>query len=504
MIDYAQVIAKAQKNVDQGNYHEAQTYLEDALAQEDWPNNELRANAFLLLGTAAFRRGALESALLHLKTAQRIAPTPSWILLEGIRVEGIILSEKGNFEDALERFNLSLEYSRKLNKKKSTAACLNNIAVIYMHRGEFETALEIFDEGLTISVEAEDKEESSKILNNMAEIFAKKGQYDLAYEHYRRSLVLDKERGDKAGQAIVLGNISEIYKARGDYSRCLEYLQQAYDLARQTDHKKSLVSIHSNLGELHWLEGDLRKATEVLEQGINICNEIGLEYAEYWRMLLLLAGVQTDRSNFEKAQALLETCETLNERIQSDTLAAEIYYGQGYLEAPATGKGNLGNAKVAYNKALELAESEKYELADIWINASLGLAYTLLGEYMGTLDDQFLSECEQRLATIFERANKEAQVPILTKVLELQGLLALAQMKHDEALVKFDEARRLAKSRGLTYLEEKASEQHAKTVQIRDKFRKSQKESDSVEDVIQYVKDRVREVQRMVQTYGGG
>jgi hypothetical protein len=123
---------------------------------------------------------------------------------------------------------------------------------------------------------------------------------------------------------------------------------------------------------------------------------------------------------------------------------------------------------------------------------------------MSSLDDQFLSECEQRLATIFERANKEAQVPILTKVLELQGLLALAQMKHDEALVKFDEARRLAKSRGLTYLEEKASEQYTKTVQIRDKFRKSQKESDSVEDVIQYVKDRVREVQRMVQTYGGG
>lgn len=507
--DYEQIIAKAQRNVEQAKYREAQALLEEVLRQEDWPNLELQAKAFLWLGRVGLHRGDFNKALMHLKTAQRksldLSQAKSWVLLESIRVEGILHSEKGNFTDALDCFKSALEIAKELKIPKSIASCLNNIALIHQYRGEFEVALDIFDESLTIAVEeAEDKEESGKVLNNMAEIFAKKGQYDLAYEHYRRSLVLDKERGDKAGEAIGLNNISEIYKARGDYAKSIEYLQEAYTLTNLIGYKPMLGAVLSNLGELHWLEGDLRKATEVLEQGINICNEIGIEDETFWRMKLLLAGVSTDRGDFEKAEALLETCKALNERIQSTLLAAEICYGRGYLEAPATGKGNLGHAKQAYNEALALAESEKLGLTEIWINSSLGLAFTLLGEYLATFEDKFLLDAEQRLETILIKVKEELQVPILTKVLELQGLLALAQMKHDEALAIFDEARRLAKSRGLTYLEEKVSERYAKAVQLRDKFHKSQKDADSVENVIQYVKDRVREVQRMIQTYGGG
>ncbi|MFQ5978346.1 MAG: tetratricopeptide repeat protein [Candidatus Heimdallarchaeota archaeon] len=505
--DYKQIIAKAQRNIEQAKYREAQTLLEEILKQEDWPNLELQAKAFLWLGRVGLHRGDFNKALMHLKTAQRksLELGPSWVLLESIRVEGILHSEKGNFTIALDCFKSALEIAKKLKIVKSIAACLNNIALIHQYRGEFEVALDIFDESLAIAVEAEDKEESGKVLNNMAEIFAKKGHYDLAYEHYRRSLVLDKERGDKAGEAIGLNNISEIYKARGDYAKSIEYLQEAYNLVNETGYKPMLGAVLSNLGELHWLEGDLRKATEVLEQGINICNEIGIEDETFWRMMLLLAGVSTDRSNFEKAEALLEACKALNERIQSKLLAAEICYGRGYLEAPATGKGNLGHAKQAYNEALTLAESEELGLTEIWINSSLGLAFTLLGEYLATFEDKFLLEAEQRLGTILIKAKEELQVPILTKVLELQGLLALAQMKHDEALAVFDEARKLANSRGLTYLADKATEQYEKAVRLRAKSQKIMaKDSDSVDSIIQYVKDRVREVQRMVQTYGGG
>jgi len=374
-----------------------------------------------------------------------------------------------------------------------------------MHRGEFEKSLVTFDEGLAIAVEAEDKVVSSKILNNLAEIYAKRGQYDVAYEHYSRSLLIFKERGDKEGQAIVLGNISEIYKARGDYIKCIDYLQQAYDLAKEIGLKRSLVTVHSNLGELHWLEGDLRKATEVLEQGINLCNEISLKDAEYSRMLLLLTGVQTDRGKLNEAETLLEKVTTLNKRMQSETLGAEICYVRGYLEAPIKGKGNLSNAKQAYNEALALAMKENLGLADIWINASLGLAHIHLHEYSSSLDDKYLLHAEERLNAIFDRAKQESEVPILCQVLQLQGLLAIAQMRHDEALIKYDEARILAEKRGLTYLADKANENYEKAAQLRAKSRKIlAKDPSTVRDVMQYVKDRVREVQRMVQTYGGG
>ncbi|MHA2270482.1 MAG: tetratricopeptide repeat protein [Candidatus Hodarchaeales archaeon] len=500
--DLEKIIARAQKSMEQGNYQEAQTRLE-AILKEDWEDEPLRAKAFLFLGMTSMRRGDFNAALMHLKTAQRKAIDPSWVLLEAVRVEGIICSERGDYKGALERYQVALEYGRAIHNQKAIVACLNNIALIHMHRGEFETALDIFDEGLNIAVEAEDKEESSKILNNMAEIFSKRGQYDLAYEHYRRSLQLDIERGDKAGQAIVLNNISEIYKARGDYTKSIEYLEEAYNISKEIGLVRNLGYVLSNLGELHWLEGDLRKAVEVLEQGIQLCNEVGLEDETYWRMLLLLAGVQNSRDNYDEAERLLETAESLNERLQSESLAAEIYAYRGTLEAPETGKGNLGNAKMAYNKALELAE--RLKLTEVWMNASLGLAYTFLGEYSSSLEEERLLKAEQRLDMIFEKAKEEMQVPILTRVVILQGLLRLAQLRHDEALEKFEEAQKIANSRGLTYLATKATEQYERAVQMREKSRKIlAKDANGVQDVIQYVKDRVREVQKMVQTYGGG
>ncbi|MFX0112963.1 MAG: tetratricopeptide repeat protein, partial [Candidatus Hodarchaeota archaeon] len=479
--DFEKIIKEAEKDIKQGNYREAQALLEKIFRENSLANKNLRAKAFLLLGTTVFRQGDYQAALMHLKTAQRLKTTPSWVLVESIRMEGTIQLEKGKYDDALERYNTALDISKQLGNKKTIAACLNNIAIIHMYRGEFEPALEIFDEGLAIAVEAEDKEESGKILNNMAEIFTQRGQYDLAYEHYRRSLALDQERGDKAGMAIVLGNISEIYKARGDYKKSLEFLQEAYNLSQEIGFKRNVGGVLSNLGELHWLEKDLRKAAEVLEQGINVCKEIGTEDEVYWRMLILLAGVQTDRGLFEEAEQLLQKCEILNERMQSNSLAAALYCAQGYLESPETGKGNLGNAKLAYKRALELAEHEKLRLAEIWINASLGLAHTLLGEYATSLDEEFLLKAEKRLGLIFNRAKQESQVPILCKVMELQGLLALAQMEHEEALAKFDETRKLAKSRGLTYLADKATEQYEKVVQMRAESQKMlAKDTDTV------------------------
>jgi tetratricopeptide (TPR) repeat protein len=502
--DYDEIIAKAQKNIEQANFREAQSLLEETLRQADWPT-ESRAKVYLYLGQIGLRLGNFNAALLNLRNAQKRAIYPSWVSLEAIRVEGIVLSEKGEFEAALERFETALKLARKLKIEKSIAASLNNIALIYEYRGEFERALEIFDEGLAIAVDAEDKEESGKILNNMAEIFAKRGQYDLAYEHYYRALILDKERGDRAGEAIGLNNISEIYKAMGNYAKSIEYLQKAYDLVNEIGYKPMLGVVLSNLGELHWLEGDLRKASEILEQGINVCKEIGIEDETYWRMLLLLTGVQTDRENYEEAEALLDACETLNKRIRSKLLAAEAYYLRGYLEGPETGKGNLGNAKEAYHKALEIAEHEKLGFTEIWINSSLGLAHTLLGEFITSLDDQYLYDAEKRLEMIFERARQELQVPILCKIRELQGLLALAQMKHEDAIAKFEEARKMAESRGLSYLAEKAQAQHEKAVQMHTKRRKIlAKDPETVQDVVEYVKGKVREVQRMIQTFGSG
>ncbi len=503
--DFEESMVRGEKLVEQGNFLEAKVIFEDLLKKDDWPTEELRGKAFLLLGRVAMYQGNFDRALMHFGTARRKHPTPSWVLIESLRCEGVVMSEKGNFERAMELYETALSHARTINHQKAIASCLNNVALIHTFRGEFDKALDLFDEGLAIAVEAEDKEESSKFLNNMAEIFSRRGQYDLAYEHYNRSLALDRKRGDNQGAAICLNNIAEIYKARGDYQKSILYLQDAYNIFMESGYKRGLGVILSNLGELHWLEGDLRKAIEVLNQGINICREVGIEDEMYYRMLLLLTGVQTDRGNLETAESLLDQCRTLNERLQSDLLAAEIFYVQGYLESPRKGKGNLSNAKKAYSKALELAGKEKLNLAEIWMNASLGMADVNLGQYENTLDDEYLLEAEKRLLTVFNRAKNEEQIPILCQVIQLQGLLSIAHMSHDDALELFAEAKRTAERKGLTFLAEQAQKQYNKAVELKSRSQKLlSKDADAVKDVMDYVKERVREVQRMLQTYGGG
>ncbi len=502
--EFAKIVEQGELLIAKGEYLEARDLLEGFINDNEVLDDEILAKVFLLLGKSTVFRGEFEISLLHLKTAQRKAKKPSRTFVEAMRVEGIVYLERGNFETALDLFSTSLDLARKIGFKKAICAGLNNIAIVHTYRGELETATEIYDEALSAAVEFEDKEESAKILNNMAEIFAKRGRYDLAYENYRRSLLLCKELGDKHLQATLLNNISEIFKARGDFEKSIEFLQQSYDLYKEIGLKRGIGVVQSNLGELYWLDGDLRKATETINQAIEIHQEIGIEDEVYWHSLLLLTGVFTDRGYYQQAEELLSKAESLNNRIQSDLFAAEIFYVRGYLESPGKGKGNLGNAKSAYMKALAITENEKLGLLKIWINASLGLAEVNIGEYMASLEEKNLQEAEERLDLIHTMAQDESQIPILCQVLQLQGLLAIARLKHDEALEKFEEARKIAEQRGLTFLAIKSRENYDRAVNLRMKSKKMLEKESEVDEVFQYVKERVREVQRMIQTFGGG
>ncbi len=497
-IENKELIKKAQYLVEHGQLSEGQELLEGALGRGSLQTDDLKGKSFLILGKIALLQGNFEIALMHLKTAQRKAPERSWIMLEAQRLEGNVHLERGQLDIGLTCYQTALTLAKELGITKSIVACLNNIALTHVDRGEYDQSLELFENGLKISQETNDKEEIAKIYNNQGLVFYKRGQYDLALDNYNQSAKLGKDRDDKLGEAISKRNMADIYLAKGDLFKALECLREAQQRFEDTGFKLGVCYVLRSLSEIYWSHGELNKAIETLTEAITLCRNIGIISDIYPTLLLLLSEVHTDAGGHDEAEDLLSMCIAVNENLGSEALSGEIAYTRGYLEAPGKGRGNLGDAKQAYLKAISI--SEKLRLIQIWLKASLGLTEVSIGESMATLDESKLVEAEEQLTAIFEQLKVSEQIPLLCQVLQLQGLLAIAKNDLSTALDYFKSAWTTAETHGLPYIADKAKENYERASQLITKGKEllTTKKSSSVQEVLEYCRNQVSEIQRMI------
>jgi tetratricopeptide (TPR) repeat protein len=63
------------------------------------------------------------------------------------------------------------------------ARTLNNIAMIHYNKGEYDQAIELYNQSLEISKQLGDQQGIAYTLNNIALIYANKGEYEEALSH---------------------------------------------------------------------------------------------------------------------------------------------------------------------------------------------------------------------------------------------------------------------------------------------------------------------------------
>ena len=152
---------------------------EDVYAEilNNYPDN---ADAFNLFGLLKIQNNQPEEAVSYIQRAIEIKPCSYFY--ESL---GRAYLENGNFNDAIECFNKSLE----LNENNFDAWF--NLALAYKNNIQFDKSIEIYQKALAI------EPENSSVYFNLANIYEQKGDTPSSIEYYKKAHQYNKNYEDK-------------------------------------------------------------------------------------------------------------------------------------------------------------------------------------------------------------------------------------------------------------------------------------------------------------------
>jgi len=193
---------------------------------------------------------------------------------------------KGEYENALYYFQLSLDGYQELNHEDASAKVYNNIGALYYQKGEYPLSLEYYLKALTIHEKNEYFIGIANVYNNIGLIHYSQGELELALEYMQKTLAMNESIGNTKKRATQIGNIGMIYWQKGNksandsvkfsnYQLALEKYQKALELDEEIGNKNGISRHLNNIGIIYKNMKDYEKALEIYLKANRLTVEIG-------------------------------------------------------------------------------------------------------------------------------------------------------------------------------------------------------------------------------------
>jgi tetratricopeptide (TPR) repeat protein len=239
---------------------------------------EIRHNLGLLYSNLGEPQKALEYLGKALETNREVGNE---------REEGSVLNDIGNlyvrlgeFRLAIECYSRALEISRKINDKGSEAVRLGNLGIAYGRLGDIERAADYYEKALVLSEATGNLLAKRDALGNLANLYNQSGQFLEATKFLEQSLILSRQKGDKRGEAYNLDGMGLAYTGLGNFRDAIHYFEKSLAISREIGHKQSESTALGNLGISYTNLGEIEKALVYYKRAIKISHEIGNKQGE--------------------------------------------------------------------------------------------------------------------------------------------------------------------------------------------------------------------------------
>ena len=189
----------------------------------------------------------------------------------------MIHQDKGEYEVALDKYNQSLEIFKKLGEQLGISSTLHQIAIIHQDKGEYDEALNKYNQSLGIKEKLGDQRGIAQTLHQIANVHYVKGEYDEALNKYNQSLGINEKLGDKRVIAQTLHQIAMIHQDMGEYDEALDKYNQSLGIKEKLGNQRGMAYTSAQIGLLYLRTGEKQKAIEFTQKALDIFQKIGLE-----------------------------------------------------------------------------------------------------------------------------------------------------------------------------------------------------------------------------------
>lgn len=266
---------------------------------------------------------------------------------------GTVALEMGAVEDGILQMNESLQIYKNLPKvSKEQAGVQNYLGIYHRNKGNYNEAKNWFDKSLQTALEFNDSQLESSVYNNIGRLYRKKAVYDSAHNYYLKSLEINERMDDKKNIASSYNNLGNIAQISGDLEKALSFYITSLEIKEELGFPRGIGISYHNIGAVRFDLQEFGLAKKDFEKSLEIASKFDYKFLVVHNFLKL-GNVERELGNVQKAIELhlkaIKKSEELN--FEQGQIEGKAYLGEDYFI-----KKDFGNALDTYQSCLAMAE----------------------------------------------------------------------------------------------------------------------------------------------------
>ncbi len=361
------------------NLDSSNLYFAKALSISE--NKKLKTFALEILNEQAynhFRKNEIEKCLEKLQKVHRSLMKSrdgisqakevrkiNKILIANYNYQGTCYRKDGEFQVAIQQFEVGLELAEKINYYEGQSSLLNNLAQTYYMQGKYPESLTYCMRGIKLNEDNDNAQGIASSTGNAGIIFKEMGEYEKAISYFKKALKLNEELNNKRSIAVNLGNIGVGYGHLNQPEKSIEYYKRAIAIHEETNETSGLQYNYGNIAIEYSKLKQYDKALSYFDKSLKILETNPDDYVATFTYnsiaatYLKLKDYPKARFYLEKAQVLAEKMGAMDQMKDNYESQAELYAA---LNQPQEAL-NYYRLFVKYRDSIRSEESLRHTLA---------------------------------------------------------------------------------------------------------------------------------------------
>lgn len=225
----------------------------------------MSAENFLNQGEALYSKGDYQEAILKFNKCVPIFKKLGNNQLLGKTYNNIgrALSQMGNSEEALKNYFLSMAISKQSKDTLNMAKTYKNIGALYEEQNDFVKAMHYYDNSFELAKRTKDFSLMADCQNNMGVVYEQQAKYRKALQMYSNALEIYKSKNDEQKISMVFNNLAIVHKYLKNYPEAIKNYEAALLLSEKLGDKFMVAANQNNLGNVYALTGNYIKSLEL-------------------------------------------------------------------------------------------------------------------------------------------------------------------------------------------------------------------------------------------------
>jgi len=208
----------------------------------------------------------------------------------------------------------SLELSRQLGDKRTTASCLVILGTYACRVEDYKQAEQLSGESLTLSREAGDNWGTAWAQGILGLVAREEKDYTRATALMEESIQGMRALGTQWGMGIMLVNLGLVTREQGDLARAVSLFEEALGVLRQLGDKSYISYTQLNMGAVASAMGEHARAAQLYGDSLALRKELE-DRRGMATCVAALGCTAAGLGDFDRAARLLGAAEAMRERI---------------------------------------------------------------------------------------------------------------------------------------------------------------------------------------------